>query len=104
MKAGNRWGKRLTKVEAKKAVRKIEIEGLPVSHTMRSLGYSPITSNSTPNKLTKNPAYVAAKNELREAILKKDSAYFDTLATVAVEGLRAKIVRPFLGPGGTVIE
>ena|SRR3990167_3019203 len=100
----NELGKRsrkpnITKKEARRAVKMIAVQGMSPSKTMVALGYSPVTARTRPDKLTNNPTYLAEKNKLQEAILKKEPKYFEKNAQVFIDGLETKKVTHFAFEG-----
>ena len=93
----------LTKAEAEKAVKAIEVDGKPIGRVMRELNYAESTSNGSTKVLQENPLYVQAKNTLQDAIIKRNSTIFDKTARVIDKGLDAKITK-FFAHEGHVIE
>ena len=79
------------KIMDRRKARKIAYDlsmGRTAGDTLIRAGYSPATA-TVPAQITRHPLVIEARQELRDAILRKAPDYFDRLAATAVDGLTA---------------
>lgn len=71
------------------------VQGKPVRHVMRDMGYSPSTADGHQESLTDKPEFKEQVGQIRAALIKKDQKIFDKVATVITDGLEAQETKFF---------
>lgn len=92
MKIGNRWGKEITRADARKAA-KIIVNNQPIREAMTAIGYAQTTADKNPHEFIEKPIVqeeiANARRQMQEACLRHDLT-IDRMAKKASAGLEAK--------------
>lgn len=76
--------------KVKKVARYVVDKGMTVTEAMQHVGYSKSTAETSPEIVTKHPAYQAEKTRLMAALERQDEKIIDRIAKRMREGLNAK--------------
>ena len=77
-----------SRVAMRKAARLVS-DGVPVCRVMRAVGYAPNTADHKSTEMTHHPAFIRAKNELQDALTRRNPKILDKTARVIDDGLDA---------------